>query len=223
MTGGSHQFPGVQLHRCLRRRFPGSKHSDMPRTLRHYPARQRPLASIPMAARRCGRVCDRHRSRAAAWCGNVHRPGATRVEGAAGRRLLGVGHLALEHDALTPALWVRAWHRRDQGFGIGMARPRKQVLAAAVSTIRPRYMTADSQLHVLGAPLRSRREIDQMGRSSGRTALAAPSSRSQHRHRTDTSSAETGSSAIAAISSAPSASAPRYRCAQRWPPENSCG
>ncbi len=57
---------------------------------------------------------------------HVHRFGAARVERAAGRRVLGVRHLAGQHHAYIAPVRIGLRYRRNERLGIGMARPGEQ-------------------------------------------------------------------------------------------------
>jgi hypothetical protein len=71
---------------------------------------------------------------------------AAGVEVAARRRADRARHVALQHDALALDRRVGDRHRRQQGLGVGVQRVAVQVLAGAISTMRPRYITATRSL-----------------------------------------------------------------------------
>ena len=74
---------------------------------------------------------------------------AARVEAAAGGRIDRARHVALQHQLQTAAARVRHGCGGDQRLGIRVQRAREQRVAIAISTMRPRYITATRCADVL--------------------------------------------------------------------------
>ena len=136
---------------------------------------------------------------------------AARAEDAAGGRIGRARRIAGQQDARAPAHRIEARRRREQRPRVGMARRSSTLAAGPSSMIRPRYITTT----------RSQR-LRTTGRSWLMNSSASPSRvrRSASSARTcawtETSSAETGSSATMKSGSVASARAMPMRW--RWPP-----
>ena len=110
------------------------------------------LALLSKLADSCARFCNTVRQPAAvrfllerrrlAAASRKLRDRASGVEMAAGWRGDRARHFARQPDALPFHFRVRDRHRRQQRFGVGMQRRGISSRAGAISTMRPRYITA---------------------------------------------------------------------------------
>lgn len=146
----------------------------------------------------------------------LHAAAASGVEPAAGRRVDGVGHLALEDNALALEMGVRVGHGGYERLRVGVAAVLKELLGVGdlhdLAEVHDRGPVGDvlDHRHAVGDEQEGHPELC-CSRLSRLSICAC----------TETSSAETGSSQTMKSGFSARALAMQMRCL--CPPENSCG